>query len=40
MRPTFAAAWERRAGDVSNPQPAMNGAFPALLDDLTDTAET
>lgn len=36
----FAAPWERRAGDETNPQRLMHGAFPALLADLTDTAET
>jgi hypothetical protein len=36
----FAAPWERRIGDDSNPQGAMHGAFPALLAALRDTAET
>lgn len=36
----FAAPWERRAGDETNPQRLMHGAFPALLADLTDAAET
>ncbi len=36
----FAAPWERRIGDNSNPQAAVHGAFPTLLAALTDTAET
>ncbi|WP_347718055.1 hypothetical protein [Sphingomonas sp.] len=35
----FAAPWERRIGDDSNPQAAVHGAFPALLAALRDTAE-
>ncbi|MEO7379690.1 MAG: hypothetical protein ABIV23_06455 [Sphingomicrobium sp.] len=36
----FAAPWERRIGDDSNPQAAIHGAFPALLAALSDTPET
>lgn len=33
----FAAPWERRKDDVSDPQGEAQAAFPALLDALTDT---
>jgi hypothetical protein len=35
----FAAPWERRIGDNSDPQAEVHGAFPTLLAALTDTAE-
>ena len=35
----FAAPWERRAGDQSDPQAEARAAFPALLDQLTDTLD-
>lgn len=35
----FAAPWERRKDDNSDPQADAQNAFPALLEDLTDTAE-
>jgi len=34
----FAAPWERRKDDNSDPQAEAHQAFPALLDDLTDVA--
>ena len=35
----FAAPWERRADDLSDPQAEARAAFPALLDQLTDTLD-
>ena len=34
----FAAPWERRGNDDSDPQAEAQHAFPALLDGLTDVA--
>ena len=35
----FAAPWERRLGDESDPQAEARAAFPGLLDGLTDTLD-
>lgn len=35
----FAAPWERRLSDLSDPQAEARAAFPALLESLTDTLD-
>ena len=34
----FAAPWERRRDDISDPQVEAQQAFPSMLDALTDVA--